>query len=112
LQQNDKPVLVYSTFPTSKGAEDAGRLIVSERLAACVNILPGMVSLYRWQGAINRDQEVVMIIKTRASLAEKVIERVRALHPYEVPALLVLPTESGSRPFLDWIMSETEPCSG
>jgi periplasmic divalent cation tolerance protein len=70
LQENDKPVLVYATFPSGEVAETMGRQLVEQRLAACVNILPGMTSIYRWEGVIERDSEVVMIVKTRASLAE------------------------------------------
>lgn len=108
MQENDKPVLVYATFPDAEAAREAGRELVEMRLAACVNIIPGMTSIYRWQGAINEDREVVMIIKTRAGLSGAVVEAVRACHAYENPALLVLPIEGGSEAFLRWIMAETE----
>ena len=68
MQENDKPVLIYSTFPSPEAAEAVGRELVEGRLAACVNILPGMTSIYRWEGAIARDSEAVMIIKTRRDL--------------------------------------------
>jgi periplasmic divalent cation tolerance protein len=103
----DRPVLVYTTYPSLVEAEKAGRSLVESRLAACVNILPGMVSLYRWQGKIERADEVVMIVKTRPELAERVKAEVAASHPYEVPAILFLPTEGGGEPYIDWILAET-----
>jgi periplasmic divalent cation tolerance protein len=107
LQQNDKAVLVYSTFPTPEVAESVGAHLVDLRLAACVNIIPGMTSIYQWQGERHRDGETVMIIKTRALLSERVIAEVRGRHPYSNPALMVLPVEGGSEDFLGWIMRET-----
>ena len=87
MQENDKPVLIYSTFPSPEAAEAVGQQLVAARLAACVNILPGMTSIYRWEGAIARESEAVMIIKTRASLALRVMEMVKASHSYANPAL-------------------------
>ncbi|MBC7833371.1 MAG: divalent-cation tolerance protein CutA [Hyphomicrobium sp.] len=107
VHENDKPVLVYSTFPTLDAAEAVGRELVERRLAACVNILPGMTSIYRWDGAIARDSEVVMIIKTRASLADPAIAAVKALHPYTNPALIVVPILGGSADYLRWLGEET-----
>ena len=78
------------------------------RLAACVNILPGMVSHYWWEGKIERGEEVVMIIKTRASLADAVQAAVKELHPYDTPAILVLPVEGGEVGYIGWLMRETE----
>ena len=82
---NQRAVFVYTTYPSLVEAERAGRTLVERRLAACVNILPGMVSLYWWQGAIERGEEVVMIIKTRATLVEQVRAAVRQLHSYTTP---------------------------
>lgn len=107
MQENDKPVLIYATFPSVDLAEKTGNGLVERRLVACVNIIPGMISIYNWKGARQRDAETVMIIKTRTLLADAVIREVRALHPYENPALLMLPVSGGSQAFLDWIMSET-----
>lgn len=107
LMENDKAVLVYSTFPAVETAESVGGELVDAGLAACVNILPGMISIYRWEGARQREAEVVMIIKTRASLAERVVAETRKRHPYENPALMILPVEGGSDAFLAWIMGET-----
>jgi periplasmic divalent cation tolerance protein len=104
----DRAVFVYTTYPSVVEAEDAGRALIESRLAACVNILPGMISHYRWQGAIERAEEVIMIIKTRASLAEEVRAAVKAAHSYTTPAILVLPIESVDQTYLAWLMAETE----
>jgi periplasmic divalent cation tolerance protein len=104
-------VFVYTTFPSLVEAERAGRALVERRLCACVNILPGMISHYWWQGAIERGEEVVMIIKTRASLAERASAAVKEMHPYTTPALLVLPIESVDQGYLDWLLAETAPAA-
>ena len=104
----ERAVLVYTTYPSIVEAERAGRAVVEQRLAACVNILPGMVSHYWWQGAIERGEEVVMIIKTRASLADRVSTAVKASHPYTTPALLVLPVEHVDPAYHAWLMAETD----
>ncbi len=104
----DRVVFVYTTYPSVVEAEKAGRTIVHQRLAACVNILPGMVSHYWWDGKVTRGEEAVMIFKTRASLADQVSDAVRASHPYTTPAVLVLPVESVEKNYLAWLMSETE----
>lgn len=100
-------VLIYATFPSMKVAETIGGSLVERRLAACVNILPAMTSIYVWEGKLSRDSEVAMLIKTRATLADTVITEARKLHPYANPALVVLPVSGGSADFLTWIASET-----
>jgi periplasmic divalent cation tolerance protein len=104
----ERAVLVYTTYPSLVEAERAGRAVVERRLAACVNILPGMVSHYWWQGTLERGEEVVMIIKTRASLAEQVGAAVKEMHSYTTPAILVLPIEHVDPAYRDWLMGETE----
>ena len=104
----DRAVFVYTTFPSVVEAENAGKTLVEGRLAACVNILPGMISHYRWQGAVERAEEAVMIVKTRASLAEGVRGAVEEMHSYTTPAILVLPIEGGEPGYIDWLMRETE----
>ena len=104
----ERAVFVYTTYPSIVEAETAGRTLVERRLCACVNILPGMVSLYWWQGKIDRGDEVVMIIKTRASLAEAVRAAVRQMHSYTTPAILVLPIESVDPDYHAWIVNETQ----
>jgi periplasmic divalent cation tolerance protein len=100
-------VLVYTTWPSIVEAEAAGRKIVERRLAACVNILPGMISHYWWEGKIERAEEAVMIVKTRASLAEPVRAAVKELHSYTTPAIMVLPVESADLAYHQWIVTET-----
>src|SRR5215510_10379802 len=104
----ERAVFVYTTYPSIVEAERAGRALVEQRLCACVNILPGMISHYWWQGAIERGEEVVMIIKTRASLAESVRAAVKSMHSYTTPAILVLPIDGGEPGYLQWLMQETE----
>ena len=103
----DRAVFVYTTYPSVVEAETAGKTLVENGLAACVNILPGMVSVYWWQGAIERGDEVVMIIKTRATLAEAVRAAVRQMHSYSTPAILVIPIESVDPDYNAWLMAET-----
>jgi periplasmic divalent cation tolerance protein len=103
----DAPVLVYTTYPSLVEAEKAGRSIVEAGLAACVNIVPEMVSIFRWKGEVERGAEVIMIIKTRGSLQEWVAEAVRDGHPFETPAILFLPTDGGDPNYVKWILGET-----
>jgi periplasmic divalent cation tolerance protein len=103
-----RAVFVYTTWPSIVEAEKAGRALVERRLCACVNILPGMISFYWWQGAIERGEEVVMIIKTRASLSEQVSAAVKEMHSYSTPAILVLPIESVDETYFAWLMAETQ----
>lgn len=102
-----RAALIYTTYPSRAEAERAGQALVEQRLCACVNILPGMVSIYWWQGAIERGAEVVMFIKTRTSLVESVRVAVKEMHSYSTPAFLVLPVESVDQAYLDWLMAET-----
>ncbi len=104
----ERAVLLYTTYPSIVEAEQAGRALVERRLCACVNILPGMVSLYWWQDKIDRGEEVVMIIKTRASLAEPVRAAVKQMHSYSTPAIVVLPVENVDPDYHAWIVAETE----
>jgi periplasmic divalent cation tolerance protein len=103
----ERAVFVYTTYPSIVEAERAGRALVERRLCACVNILPGMVSLYWWQGAIGRGDEVVMIIKTRANLAEAVRTAVKDMHSYSTPAIMVIALESVDPDYHAWIEAET-----
>jgi periplasmic divalent cation tolerance protein len=103
----ERAVLVYTTWPSIVEAEAAGRTIVEKRLAACVNILPGMISHYWWEGKIERADEVVMFIKTRAALADRVGAAVRELHTYTTPAIMVLPIERLDPAYHQWIVAES-----
>jgi periplasmic divalent cation tolerance protein len=112
LPSNDKAVLIYSTFPSRKAAEEEGTRLVDGALAACVNIIGGMTSIYLWEGACHRDEEAVMIVKTRHGLRARVIEEMRERHPYDNPALLIIPVEGGSDAFIHWICSQTASPGG
>ena len=103
----ERAVLVYTTWPSIVEAERAGRTIVERRLAACVNILPGMISHYWWQGKLERANEVVMFIKTRASMVEPVHKAVKELHSYTTPAIMDLPVENVDPDYHAWIVGET-----
>ena len=107
MRENDKPVLIYSTFPSAEEAERIGGALVDRGLAACVNIFPGMTAIYVWEGKRQRESEAAMIIKTRGSLASEAIAEARKLHPYSNPALLVLPITGGSEDFMRWIAEQT-----
>jgi periplasmic divalent cation tolerance protein len=104
----ERAVFVYTTYPSIVEAERAGQALVKSRLCACVNIFPGMVSFYWWQGKVDRGDEVVMIIKTRASLSEKVRAAVKEMHSYTTPAILVLPIEGVDPDYHAWIVAETK----
>jgi periplasmic divalent cation tolerance protein len=108
----ERIVFVYTTYPSVAEAEKAGRAIVERRLAACVNILPGMISHYWWEGAIERGEEAVMIIKTRAVLAEAVRAAVKDMHSYSAPAILVMPIESVDSTYHAWLLKETQAANG
>lgn len=103
------PVLLYVTTENEAEAERIGRTLVEARLAACANILPGMRSVFRWQGAVQTGAECVLVLKTRGELAEAATAAVTAAHSYDCPCVLVLPVQGGHRPFLDWIAAETGP---
>ena len=105
----ERAVFVYTTYPSIVEAEQAGRALVERKLCACVNILPGMISHYRWEGKIERGEETVMIIKTRASLAGDVSAAVKQMHSYSTPAILVIALENVEPAYHHWLLAETEP---
>lgn len=95
--------VIYSTAPDADTAARIARTLVDERLAACGNLVPGVRSIYRWQGAVQDEAEVVLILKTRAEQVEALTRRLVELHPYEVPDVVALPVTSGHGPYLDWV---------
>lgn len=102
---------IHFAYITCKDVTEArriGRVLVEERLAACVNILPGMESRYWWKGEIESAQEAVLIAKTRAEAREGLLERVVALHPGETPCIVFLPVTGGNPDYLEWIARESE----
>ena len=100
--------IVLTTAPNAEVGALIARALVEERLAACVNVIPGVRSIYRWEGEIQDDPEVVLIIKTRADRCEALAARIKDLHPYDVPEVLVLPAVGGSAAYLSWIEAETK----
>lgn len=100
--------VVLVTAPDLAVGARLGRSLVEEGLAACANLVPGVRSIYRWQGEIHDDPEVLLIVKTRASLVEALAARVRALHPYELPEVLALPVAGGSAAYLAWLREAAE----
>lgn len=99
----------YTTWPDPESAKAAARRLVEEELCACANILPGMTSVYRWQGKVETAAETVMVLKTRAATAPALCARIVELHPYDEPCILSLPVDdTGSAGgFLDWIDANT-----
>lgn len=108
MATEDWPVLVYTTLPSLEEAKRVGDALVAGRLAACVNIFPGMISIFEWKGKRETAEEVAMIVKTRASLANEVLAETKRLHPYELPALLVLPSAGSSDEYCGWIFAQTK----
>lgn len=103
------PVLLYTTWPDAAAAAAAARTLVEERLAACVNILGPVASVYRWQGAIEEATEIAALVKTAADRVEAATARIVALHPYDTPAVLALPVDATGThgPFAGWITAQT-----
>jgi periplasmic divalent cation tolerance protein len=100
-------VVVLSTAGSSDEAERIATRLVEERLAACVNLVPQLTSIYRWQGKVERAAEVLLVIKTRRALTTRVIARLSELHSYDLPEAIVLPITAGSRPYVAWLLGET-----
>lgn len=100
-------IFVYVTCADMAQAETLGRSLVERRLCACVNLLPGMRSLYWWQGKVEEGSEVVLIAKAREALLERFTQAVKAGHSYEVPCVVALPILGGNPDFLQWIHDET-----
>jgi periplasmic divalent cation tolerance protein len=96
-------IVCLITFPDEETAARVGRALVEEGLAACVNLLGGVRSIYRWKGAVSDDEEVLAIAKTTAGGFASLCARVAALHPYEVPEVIALPVERGHQPYLEWV---------
>lgn len=100
-------LVVLVTAPSADQAAALARALVEERLAACGNVLPGVRSIYRWEGEVREDAEALLVLKTTRARLEALRERVLALHPYEVPEVLALPVEAGSAAYLAWVAGET-----
>ena len=101
-------LLVFTTLPSADKAAELAKVLVEERLAACANLLPAIRSIYRWQGKLQDENEVLVLLKTRAEHLEWLKLRILELHPYEVPEVLAVPVEAGYQPYLDWLAGETK----
>jgi len=100
-------MVVLVTVPDADKAAELTRALVEARLAACGNVVPGVRSIYRWEGRIQDDGEALLVLKTSKGRFPELLERVRALHPYEVPEVLAIPVEAGNEAYLDWIAKST-----
>jgi len=100
---------VLVTAPDAETGARVARSLVEEGLVACANLIPAVRSIYRWQGAVQDEAEVLLVMKTRADRLEAVAERVRALHPYDLPEVVALPAAGGSAAYLDWVRGECAP---
>jgi periplasmic divalent cation tolerance protein len=103
----ERPLLVYTTFPDTDSALSIGEDLVRRKLIACMNVIPGMTSVYAWKGAVERGHEVVAILKTRRALQEEVRAALKERHPYETPIILCLEPTGGDRDTLAWLFEET-----
>ncbi|HEX8453098.1 MAG TPA: divalent-cation tolerance protein CutA [Longimicrobium sp.] len=104
--------LVLMTAPDAATGERIGRTLVQERLAACANVVPGVVSVYRWEGEVRADGEVQVLLKTRRALVERLFGRAAELHPYEVPELIATTLTDVAEPYRKWVLEETEHQQG
>ncbi|TMB10796.1 MAG: divalent-cation tolerance protein CutA [Deltaproteobacteria bacterium] len=100
-------ILVLTTLPTADAAVEVAKALIGEKLAACANILPALRSIYRWEGKVQDENEVLVLLKSRQGQYESLKTRILELHPYDVPEILAIPIERGHGAYLDWIASET-----
>lgn len=101
--------VVLVTAPSEDDAADIARTVLEERLVACVNIVPGVRSIYRFEGKVFDEREALLIMKTSVDCTDALVARVRALHTYTVPEVIALDVVTGSAPYLDWVFAETRP---
>lgn len=101
--------VVLVTAPDAEAGGRLARTLVDERLAACANLVPGVRSIYRWEGRVQEDAEVLLVIKTTAGREAALCERVSSLHPYDLPEVLALPAVGGSDAYHDWVRREVAP---
>ncbi len=106
---------VFVVLSTAASAEEGlgiGRRLVEERLAACVNVLPGARSVFRWEGAVQESDEALLVIKTRRERYPALARRIQELHPYEVPEVLALPVQAGATAYVEWVRASVAPGGG
>lgn len=105
-------LLVFCTCPDQAVAERLARLLVDERLVACANLLPGLRSIYRWQGAVQEDAEILLLLKTTAARMPELTERIARAHPYEVPEVIAMPIVAGLDRYLQWVEQTCDAQAG
>jgi periplasmic divalent cation tolerance protein len=103
---------LYMTAPSREEAERIGRRLLEERLVACVNIVDNVLSLYWWDGAIQREPEALLLAKTQMSLAQRCIDTIRRIHPYEVPCVTIMPIDESLAEYGQWVVQETGGAEG
>ena len=104
MAEGSEAIVVLMTAPTTGEASEIARMLVAERLAACVQILPEIQSIYRWQGEVQNEKEVLLLAKTIASRFDELESKVRAMHSYETPEIIALPVTAASEPYLKWLL--------
>jgi periplasmic divalent cation tolerance protein len=104
-------LLAFCTCPNEVVAEAIADILVGEKLAACVNLLPGIRSIYAWQGEIQRDAEVMLLIKTSTARFVALTQRLPELHPYDLPEIIAIPVSHGLPPYLEWVLACTSDAS-
>ncbi len=110
--EDREPVVVLVTVPTPEVGTRVAGALVSERLVACVNVVPGLRSIYWWQGAVHDDAELLLVMKSCRDRVPALTARVLELHPYDLPEVVVLPIVDGSSRYLDWLRASTVPATG
>ncbi|KAI9142841.1 CutA1 divalent ion tolerance protein-domain-containing protein [Paraphysoderma sedebokerense] len=108
VQQNPDARVVYCTVPNEKAAQEIGSNLVSKKLAACVNIVPKVTSIYYWNDSIQKDEELLLIIKTRGTLIDELSRYIIQTHPYDTPELVSMKIEEGNQRYLNWIHGSTK----
>ncbi len=103
----EQAMLVLTNMADAASARSLARTLVERRLAACVNLLPGVQSVYRWQGVVEEAEEVTMLIKTSVDRYDELEQAIRQLHPYTLPEVIAVPVQAGLQPYLNWITQET-----
>ncbi|MGB9592327.1 MAG: divalent-cation tolerance protein CutA [Candidatus Kryptoniota bacterium] len=109
MDDQDHPIVILITAPSREVAQQIAQALLEHHLAACINLITGVQSLYRWEGQLQNDEEVLLLVKSRSEIFQsQLIPLVRQLHPYQLPELIVLPILDGYPPYLDWLRQETQ----
>jgi periplasmic divalent cation tolerance protein len=107
MSAGDEVLVVYCTCPNEESGQKIADRLVGDRLAACVNLIPGLRSTYRWKGEVQRDAECLLVVKTRQSRFAAMQDAIRDCHPYELPEVIAVPVVAGSKQYLDWVLENT-----